>query len=130
MLSGDAGGGLRLYSTKGRLERTLAVGAPVTSASFSPDGATIATASLDGTVRLWDTATRLPVATLPRALAHGVAFSRDGKLLATVGADPAVQLLELADRRKLHPARADLELLQKKYGLRLVGVDVIELEPR
>jgi WD40 repeat protein len=102
----------------------------VWSVAFSPDGATIATASLDGTVRLWDTATRLPVATLPRPLAHGVAFSRDGKLLATVGADPAVQLLELADRRKLRPARADLEILQKKYGLRLVGVDVVELEPR
>ena len=40
-----------------------------------------------------------------------------------------MQLLELADRRKLRPAGADLELLQKKYGLRLVGVEVVELEP-
>lgn len=70
------------------------------------------------------------MATLPRALAHAVAFSRDGRLLASAGADPAVQLLELADRRKLRPARADLELLQKKYGLRLVGVDLVELEPQ
>lgn len=46
------------------------------------------------------------------------------------GGDPAVQLLEVADRRKLRPARVDLDLLQKKYGLRLVGVDLVEVEPR
>ena len=100
--------------------------ARVWAVAFSPDGTTIATSSLDGTVRLWDTATRLPVVTFPRPLSHSVAFSRDGKLLASVGADPAVHVLELADRRKLRPASRDLDLLQKKYGLRLVGVDLVE----
>ncbi len=131
LVSGYKNGTAGLWTAEGR-KRGLLRGHQdrVWSAVFSPDGATIATASLDGTVRLWDTATRLPVATLPRALAHAVAFSRDGKLLASAGADPAVQLLELADRRKLRPARSDLDFLQKKYGLRLVGVDLVELEPR
>ena len=57
--------------------------------------------------------------------------AKDGPPLPTQRPrDLAEQLLELADRRKLRPARADLELLQKKYGLRLVGVDLVELEPR
>jgi len=100
--------------------------ARVWAVAFSPDGTTLATSSLDGTVRLWDTATRLPVVTLPRPLAHSVAFSRDGKLLASAGADPAVHVMELADRRKLRPPGRDLDLLQKKYGMRLVGVDLVE----
>ena len=131
LVSGYKNGTAGLWTAEGH-KRGLLRGHQdrVWSAAFSPDGATIATASLDGTVRLWDTGTRQPVATLPRPLTHAVAFSRDGKLLASAGADPAVQLLELADRRKLRPARSDLELLQKKYGLRLVGVDLVELEPR
>ena len=41
MLVGDADGRLRVYSKDGGLERTLRAPAPVTAASFSPDGALV-----------------------------------------------------------------------------------------
>jgi hypothetical protein len=41
MLAGDTGGGLRVYSANGRLERTMAATAPITRASFSRDGALV-----------------------------------------------------------------------------------------
>src|SRR5438105_3928374 len=127
LVSGYKNGTAGLWTAEGK-KRGLLRGhqARVWAVAFSPDGTTIATSSLDGTVRLWDTATRLPVVTLPRPLAHSVAFSRDGKLLASAGADPAVHVMELADRRKLRPPGRDLDLLQKKYGMRLVGVDLVE----
>ena len=86
MLSGDAGGGLRLYSTAGRLERTLAVGASVTSASFSPDGAQVLAAA-GGEAILWRSATgeHLRTFKLPGS-ATSATLSRDGRLLLTTTA--------------------------------------------
>lgn len=61
----------------------------IRSMTFSPDGATIATAASDGTVRLWGASTAAPLNTLggpasdlPRHPVNAVAFSRDGRQLA------------------------------------------------
>jgi WD40 repeat protein len=83
MLTGDAGGGLRVYSANGRLERTLAAAAPVTAASFSPDGALVLGAA-GREARLWRAATgeHLHTLHLPGAVTSAV-FSRDGRILLT-----------------------------------------------
>ncbi|MGH3828544.1 MAG: TIR domain-containing protein, partial [Pseudonocardiaceae bacterium] len=78
----------------------------VLSVAFSPDGRTLATASLDGTVILWD----LTNATHPHRLGQpltghltSVAFSPDGHTLATGSTNQAVILWDLTNRA--HPRR-------------------------
>ena len=66
MLAGDAGGGLRVYSKNGRLERTLAVAGPVTAASFSPNGALVLGAA-GREAMLWRAATGERLQTLAPA---------------------------------------------------------------
>ena len=77
MLAGDAGGGLRVYSTNGRLERTLAVAGPVTAASFSPNGALVLGAA-GREAMLWRAATgeRLQTLHLPGAVTSAVVQPR------------------------------------------------------
>ena len=86
MLAGDAGGGLRVYSRNGRLERTLAAAAPVTAASFSPDGALVLGAA-GRVAMLWHAATgeRLHALHLPGVVTSAL-FSRDGRFLLTTTA--------------------------------------------
>ena len=86
MLAGDAGGGLRVYSKNGRLERTLAVAGPVTAASFSPNGALVLGAA-GREAKLWRAATgeRLQTLHLPGAVTSAL-FSRDGRVLLTTTA--------------------------------------------
>ncbi len=57
----------------------------ITSLAFSPDGQTIATASMDHSVRLWDVARRQPIATLQGHLNEvmAVAFAPDSQSLAS-----------------------------------------------
>jgi WD40 repeat protein/energy-coupling factor transporter ATP-binding protein EcfA2 len=67
----------------------------VRDAAFSPDGSTVATASLDGTIRLWNVATGEPRASPLRGHTGGVtavAFSPDGRTLASGGDDRTVRL--------------------------------------
>ena len=61
--------------------------ATVTTASFSPDGTRIVTASLDGTARVWDASGR-PIATMPGhgAWVTAANFSPDGTRIITTSA--------------------------------------------
>jgi len=72
-------------------------------ATFSPDGDTLATASLDRTVRLWDVHTGKTRRILPARPEDGhvddinwVAFAPDGRSLATASDDQNVKLWDAA----------------------------------
>jgi WD40 repeat protein len=54
--------------------------------AFSPDGAKLASASVDGTIKIWSLSSGL-VCTTVAVPARAVAFSPDGKQLATGGTD-------------------------------------------
>ncbi|KAF6803762.1 Vegetative incompatibility protein HET-E-1-like protein 15 [Colletotrichum sojae] len=64
----------------------------VNSVDISPDRATLASASDDGTVKLWDTATGHCLRTLPlQGRGKSVAFSTDGTMLASAS-DSVIKL--------------------------------------
>jgi WD40 repeat protein len=74
-------------ATRVGLVRTLRGHAEATSVvAFSPDGATLASGSVDTTVRLWDVATGEEQAILNghSTAVYSVAFSPDGKVLASI----------------------------------------------
>ena len=70
----------------------------VTSVSFSPDGATLASGSGNGTILLWDVATGEPIATLQGHTdwINSVSFSPDGATLASASSDGTVKLWDVA----------------------------------
>jgi WD40 repeat protein len=81
MLAAGSDGRVHLYSSDGRVERVLKLGAPVRAASFSPDGRVVAVAA-GRNVGLWDAASgaRLRELGLP-GVAIAAVFSKDGRLL-------------------------------------------------
>src|SRR5262245_61662047 len=79
----------------------------VCSASFSPDGKTLASASFDKTVKLWEVATGKELATLQghTAVVWSVSFSPGGKTLTSASGDKTVKLWEAATGKELATLR-------------------------
>src|SRR5262249_51442029 len=75
----------------------------VTDVAFAPDGATIATASLDGSARLGDAATGRRVATLRGHFDHvwSVAFSPDSKLTVTASDDHTARVWQVPSGQEI-----------------------------
>jgi WD40 repeat protein len=76
--------------------------AGITYLAVSPDGATLASASVDHTVILWDIATGAALTVLAGANGHTsvvnqVAFSPDSKELASAGSDSEVKIWKLVN---------------------------------
>ena len=86
---------------KGRY--TLSHVAEVISASFSPDGERVATASSDRTAVVWDTATGKKLGTLAghTSVVTSVSFSPDGKRVVTASEDGTTRLWEADSGREL-----------------------------
>ena len=70
----------------------------VNSASFSPDGARLVTASWDGTARLWDAVSGAEVAVLKghRGSVWAASFSPDGARVVTASSDRQKLQIRLA----------------------------------
>ncbi|MGO9190131.1 MAG: AAA family ATPase [Streptosporangiaceae bacterium] len=82
-------GALMTGGAQGSSGTPPAGGSPVAAVAFSPDGATLATASASGGIRLWDTATQQEIGTPMTAgpgPVYALAFSPDGAKLLTAGA--------------------------------------------
>jgi eukaryotic-like serine/threonine-protein kinase len=77
----------------------------ITAVAFSPDGRTLATASMDYSIRLWNFETRQRTVTLQGHLAEvwALTFSPDGRTLISGAKDGGVKLWQLEE-----PAREEL----------------------
>ena len=75
----------------------------VTSVSYSPDGQTLASASLDQTVRLWDVASKQELAILEGHTdrIRSVSYSPDGQTLASASLDQTVRLWDASSKQEL-----------------------------
>ena len=72
------------------------------SASFSPDGTRVVTASQDGTAKVWDAKTGTEALTLKghTGWVGSASFSPDGTRIVTAGGDRTARVW---DARPLHP---------------------------
>jgi WD40 repeat protein/tetratricopeptide (TPR) repeat protein len=130
LASGSGDGTVIIWSTQTwKKERTLQNPDPPSSISqgrsqvggvaFSPDGKTLAVASLGGTVQLWEVATGELQETLKghSSAVTAVAFSPDGRTLASGSNDQTVRLWNLATRRQLMQLDAGSGAMGSVYSL-------------
>jgi WD40 repeat protein len=89
----------------------------VRSASFSPDGRTLAAAGLDRTVKLWEVATGKEVATFRGHPLFGLmSYSPDGRTLAVVGSDNTVQFWDTAAGKVVPELRSPRGVTDVSYS--------------
>ena len=96
-----SGIGVWIYEvTTSRALMLIPTASSVSSVSFSPDGAILASGAWNGTVKLWDVATGEPIATLQghEGRVSSVSFSPDGATLASGAGDDTVKLWDVASR--------------------------------
>ena len=84
---------VKIWSSDGKLLKTIPHGDRVNGIAFSPDGETIATASKDQTVKLWNIEGEL-LATLAGhgRTVYSVAFSPDGQTIASGSKDKTIKI--------------------------------------
>lgn len=105
IVSADINGGIRSWNTISGVEIAeydRPGNGSIHSMAFSPDGAHIATAHIDGTIQIRDTTTLDSAISLDahRGAVRAVAFSHDGTHIASSGVDGTVRITDLTGKRE------------------------------
>ena len=82
----------------------------VFSASFSPDGTRVVTASRDATARIWDAKTGIPIGALLKhgRDVHSASFSPDGSRVVTASADTTARIWDVRSNQSLTEKNAEM----------------------
>ncbi len=83
----------------------------VRSATYSPDGHSIATTSYDQTARIWDAETGVLKAVLSghKAVVQGVVYSQNGLRIVTTGYDKTVKIWDVASGNLIRDLKGHLD---------------------
>ena len=96
----------------------------VNSVSFSPDGATLASGSGDGTVKLWDVATGRAYRHAPRTYGWGhvgIVFTGWSDTLASGSWDGTVKLWDVATHATIATLQGHTDWVNGRYRFRRMG---------